>query len=145
MERAGNELFFLSLVDIHWTLGKLLYLPVIFFSQVLAMGALFIMGSAIAFWTLQPIEAVNIVTYGGSELMSYPMQIFPAWMQRVFTFVIPFIFLNFYPALYILDKPDPLHFPAFAPFLAPGIALAIFAVALWFWQVGISHYQSSGT
>ncbi len=135
----------LSLSDVNWTLGKILYLPVVLTSQVLVMGALFIIGSTITFWTLQSIEAVNIFTYGGVELISYPMQIYPFWMQRFFTFVIPFIFLNFYPALYFLDKPDPLHFPAFAPFMAPIVALAFLVAALWFWQVGINHYQSSGT
>jgi ABC-2 type transport system permease protein len=135
----------LTQANIHWTIGKIFYLPVIFISQVLVMGALFMIGSTITFWTLQSIEAVNIFTYGGTELMSYPMQIYPFWMQRFFTFIIPFIFLNFYPALYILDKPDPLHFPAFAPFMAPVVALVFFGAALWFWRVGINHYQSSGT
>lgn len=135
----------LSLLHVRWTAGKLLYLPIVFTSQVIAMGALFMMGSTIIFWTLQSIEAVNILTYGGTDMMSYPMQVYPAWMQRFFTFVIPFIFLNYYPALYFLDKPDPLGFPVFAPFLAPLVALAFFGVALLFWRVGINHYQSAGT
>lgn len=138
-------LFALTQLNVHWTLGKIFYLPVVLASQVLMMGALFMMGSTITFWTLQSIEAVNILTYGGTELMSYPMQIYPLWMQRFFTFLVPFIFLNYLPALYFLDKPDPLHFPAFAPFMAPFVALAFFAIALWFWRVGINHYQSSGT
>jgi ABC-2 type transport system permease protein len=118
---------------------------VVYASQVLAMGALFIIGSTITFWTLQKIEAVNILTYGGTELMSYPMHVYPGWMRRFFTFAVPFIFLNFYPALYFLDKPDPLGFPAFAPFIAPLVAVIFFAAALLFWRVGINHYQSSGT
>ncbi len=134
-----------NLAHIHWTAGKILYLAFVVASQVIVMGALFMIGSTITFWTLQSIEAVNIFTYGGTELVSYPMQIYPIWMQRFFTFIIPFIFLNFYPALYILDKPDPLHFPPFAPFMAPFVAIAFFAIALWFWRVGINHYQSSGT
>ena len=109
------------------------------------MGSLFIVGSTITFWTLQSIEAMNTLTYGGTDMMSYPIQIYPGWMQRFFTFVIPFIFLNYYPALYFLDKPDPLHFPPFAPFLAPFVALLFFALALRMWQMGIDHYQSSGT
>jgi len=137
--------FAFTQLDLTWTVGKILYLPVVLASQVLMFGALFIIGSTITFWTLQSIEAINIFTYGGNELMSYPMQIYPSWMQRFFTYIIPFIFLNFYPALYILDKPDPLHFPPYAPFIAPMVALSFFAVALWFWRLGINHYQSSGT
>lgn len=135
----------LTVVDVHWTLAKILYLPVVFFSQVLAMGALFIAGSTITFWTLERIEAVNILTYGGTDLMTYPMTIYPAWMQRFFTFIVPFVFLNFYPALFFLDKPDPLHFPWFAPFVAPFVALIFFGASLLFWRIGINHYQSSGS
>ncbi|MBE0700033.1 MAG: ABC-2 family transporter protein [Anaerolineaceae bacterium] len=135
----------LSLLNVHWTLLKLLYLPVVFTSQLLAMGALFMMGSTLTFWTLQSVEAVNILTYGGVDLMSYPMQIYPGWMQRFFTYVMPFIFLNFYPALFLLDKPDPLHFPPFAPFMAPFVGVGLFLVALAFWRAGINHYQGSGT
>jgi len=135
----------LSVVDINWTVGKLFYLPVVFISQLLGMGALFIIGSTITFWTLQSIEAVNILTYGGADMMSYPMQIYPAWMQRIFTYIIPFIFLNFYPALYFLDKPDPLNFPPFATFLAPLAGAGLFIIAMIFWRIGINHYQGSGT
>jgi len=138
-------LYSLSVVDVNWTAAKLAYLPVVLVSQMLAMGALFIMGSTITFWTLQNIEALNILTYGGADMMSYPMQIYPVWMRRVFTFIIPFIFLNFYPALYFLDKPDPLNFPAFAPFLAPAAGAGMFLAALLFWKFGIRYYQGSGT
>jgi ABC-2 type transport system permease protein len=31
-------LYALSVLDVHWTIGKLIYLPIVFFSQVLAMG-----------------------------------------------------------------------------------------------------------
>lgn len=130
---------------LHWTFGKLLYLPVVFSSQVAAFGALFMMGSALTFWTIQPVEAVNILTYGGNELMTYPATIYPAWVRHFFTFIIPFIFLNYYPGLYFLDKPDPLGFPAFASFLAPLVAMIMIAAGAWFWNFGVNHYQSTGS
>ena len=67
----------------------------------------------------QRIEAINIFTYGGAEMMSYPMSVYSDWLRRFFTFILPAIFLNYYPALYFLDKPDPFGLPAWAPFLAP--------------------------
>jgi len=133
------------LLDIDWTAAKLIYLPLVFFSQVAFFGGLFIIGSTITFWTVESIEVVNIFTYGGAEMMSYPMHIYPNWMIRFFTFVLPAIFLNFYPALYFLDKPDPLGMPAFAPFIAPVVGFGVLAVSLLIWQSGIRHYQSTGT
>ncbi|MEW5988101.1 MAG: ABC-2 family transporter protein, partial [Chloroflexota bacterium] len=90
-------------------------------------------------------EVVNIFTYGGSEMMSYPMSIYQGWLRRFFTFVVPAIFLNYYPALYFLDKPDPLGLPAVAPFLAPVVGLGVLTLALLFWRFGVRHYQSTGT
>jgi ABC-2 type transport system permease protein len=135
----------LSLNPIHWSVWKVLYLPVVFASLVAGFGSLFIFGSTLIFWTVQPIEAVNIATYGGNEMVSYPMSIYPRWLRDIFTYVIPLLFLNFLPALYFLDKPDPLGFPTFAPFLAPAAALLMMLAALRFWGFGVDHYQSTGT
>ncbi|MDO8971849.1 MAG: ABC-2 family transporter protein, partial [Saprospiraceae bacterium] len=135
----------LNLAPVHWTLEKSLYFPVVFFSQVMAFGGLFIMGSTLTFWTVQPVEAVNILTYGGNELMTYPATIYPLWLQRFFTYVVPFVFLNYYPALYFLDKPDPLGLTPAAPFLAPLAGAAMLAAAFAFWRFGLDHYQSTGS
>jgi ABC-2 type transport system permease protein len=143
----GAVIFTVALVlsDIHWTAAKLLYLPVLMISQVLCFGALFMMGSTLTFWTVKPLEAVNIVTYGGTELITYPMSIYPVWLRRFFTFGLPFIFLNYYPALFFLDKPDPLGFPVFAPFLAPVVTGILLYLAYQFWLFGLRHYQGTGS
>jgi ABC-2 type transport system permease protein len=135
----------LSLVDIRWTPAKVAYLPAVYLGQVCFFGGLFIMGSTLTFWTIESIEVVNIFTYGGREMISYPMHIYQAWMRRFFTFVMPAIFLNYYPALYFLDKPAPFNVPAFAPFLAPVAGVGLLMAALAFWRFGIRHYQSTGT
>jgi ABC-2 type transport system permease protein len=135
----------LNLSPVNWTVGKIIYFPVVFVSQVLAFGSLFVMGSTLTFWTVQPVEAVNILTYGGNELMTYPATIYPVWLQRFFTYMVPFIFLNYYPALYFLDKPDPLGLTPLAPFLAPLAAAGMMAGAVLFWRFGVDHYQSTGS
>ncbi len=138
-------LFSLSLSHIAWTPAKVLYLPVVLFSQVMAFGALFVMGATFIFWTIQPLEAVNIVTYGGNELISNPMHIYPAWIRHFFTYLLPLVFMNYLPAVYILDKADPLGFPEFTRFLAPLLGLLMLLAALRFWKFGIRHYQGTGS
>lgn len=147
--RAFQGLIILVLVailaDIRWTPGKVLYLPVVLLSQISFFGGLFVIGATITFWTVESIEVVNIFTYGGSEMMSYPMHIYRDWMRRFFTFVVPAILINYYPALYFLDKPDPFGLPPFAPFLAPVAGGGVLVVGLAFWRFGIRHYQSTGS
>ena len=64
-----------------------------------------------AFWTIESIEVVNIFTYGTQAMISYPMHIYQTWIRRFFTFVLPAIFINYYPALFFLDRTDPLGLP----------------------------------
>jgi ABC-2 type transport system permease protein len=135
----------LLMVRVRWTILKVIYFPIVLSSLIAFFGGLFIIGATISFWTLESIEIVNIFTYGGTEMMSYPMQIYPTWLRDFFSYILPAIFLNYYPSLFFLQKPDPLHFPAFAPFLAPLAGFGVLAVALAFWQIGIRHYQSTGT
>jgi ABC-2 type transport system permease protein len=135
----------LSWLEINWTIAKVTYLPLILLSLVCFFGGLFVIGATITFWTIQTIEVVNIFTYGGSEMMSYPMHIYQRWMRQFFTYIIPAIFLNYYPALYILGKPDPFNLPPFTHFLAPMAGIGILMLSFQFWKIGIRHYQSTGT
>lgn len=142
---VGIFIVALNFAQIEWTLGKLLYLPWVIVGLVCFFGGLFVIGATFTFWTVDSVEAMNILTYGGSEMMSYPMHIYPDWLRRTFTYVLPAIFLNYYPALYFLNKPDPFHLPAFTPFLSPLVGIGMLAAALAFWRFGIQHYQSTGT
>ncbi len=132
-------------LNLNWTPAKLVYLPIVIASLVCFFGGLFMIGATITFWTVDSIEVINIFTYGGSEMMSYPMHIYPDWVRRFFTYILPAIFLNYAPALYFLGKPDPLGLPPFAAFLAPVAGIATLLAALAFWQYGMRHYQSTGT
>ncbi|MBL7161471.1 MAG: ABC-2 family transporter protein [Anaerolineales bacterium] len=135
----------LNMNPVDWTPLKILLTSLVVVSQVAFFGGLFIIGATITFWTVESIEVVNIFTYGGSYMISHPMHIFPNFLRYFFTFIIPAIFLNYYPALYILDLPDPFDMPAIAPFLAPVAGLWMLTLALAFWRFGIRHYQSTGT
>jgi len=138
-------LFGLSLININWTIWKILYIPVLSFSLVIFFGSLFIIGATTTFWTMERLEILNIFTYGGSEIMSYPMHIFPRAIRMLFTIVVPAIFLSYYPAVYILDKTDPLLAPAVVHFIAPLVAGIILWLALRFWKFGINNHQSTGS
>ena len=143
----GGLVLGLALVNlpVDWTAGRAGMLLIAMLSQVCFFGGLFIAGGTITFWTVESIELMNIFTYGGVELMSFPMEIYPQWIRRFFTFVIPAIFLNYYPALYVLGKPDPLGLPPATALLSPLAGVGVLALALAFWNYGLRHYQSTGT
>ncbi len=142
---VGIFAFALYALDIAWNPLKLAYLLVVIASMVMFFGGLFIIGATVTFWTVESIEVINILTYGGSYVISHPMHIFQGWLRRFFTFIVPAIFLNYYPALYFLDKPAPFPIPAYASFLSPLVGVGVLALSTFVWRFGIRHYQSTGT
>jgi ABC-2 type transport system permease protein len=135
----------IGLSGAHWTLAKTLYLPVVVTSTVAFFGGLFVIGSTICFWTVQSVEVMNVFTYGGTEMLSYPMHIYADWLRRFFTYVLPAAVVVYHPALFFLDKPDPLGLPAWLPFASPLAGAAVLAAAFAFWRVGVRRYTSTGT
>lgn len=134
-----------SMLRLDWGPFDVIFFGVMIISGALLFMSIFVAGATTSFWAPQAHEAVNIFSYGGQFMTSYPMHIYQEWLVSVFTFVIPMAFINYYPSLHLLDKPDPFNLPAIMPFLSPFVAVIAFRVTLGFWRVGVRRYQSTGT
>jgi ABC-2 type transport system permease protein len=97
------------------------------------------------FWTGQAVEFANIFTYGGTEMISYPLEIYVDWFRKLFIFVVPLAFVSYFPALYLLDKPDPLGFPRWFAFLTPPVSGGVLALSMMLWHHGVQRYQGTGS
>ena len=135
----------LSALHVTWTPLQIAFALVTILAGTLFFTGLFVFGSGVSFWTVESLEAMNIVTYGGQMMTSYPMHIFQDWLRTIFMFIIPMAFVNYYPALWLLGKPDPLGGPAWLAFLSPLVCLAVFGAGVWMWSFGMKHYQSTGS
>lgn len=132
-------------LGVAWTLPKLLFLMLTLASGALFFLGIMVVGATFCFWTAETAEVTNIFTHGGTYMLQYPMHIYQEWFRNIFIFIVPMAFINYFPALYLLDKADPLGLPGFFPFLSPLISLGIFLLARAFWHFGVRHYQSTGT
>jgi ABC-2 type transport system permease protein len=137
--------FSLTLVQIEWTPLRLLMMVVALISGVVIFCGIWVIGAAITFWTVQTSEVTNVFTYGGSALVENPMSIYGRWLRRFFTFVVPLAFVTYLPALYILDRPDPLGLPSALQFCSPLVAAVFYLLARAIWSFGVRHYQSTGS
>ncbi len=135
----------LRVVDVDWTLGRIVYLPVTVLSGTVLFVALFTLEATLCFWTTEATEVVNAFTFGGTTLAQYPLHVFDAWIRRLFLWIIPLGFVVYAPALYFLDKPTPLALPATTRFLAPLAAIAFAVGAGVLWRLGVRHYRSTGS
>lgn len=133
------------IVDVDWSPAKIAFLGIVIISGAALFLALFTIEAIVSFWTVNSLEAINAFTYGGSDLGQYPLHIFDQRLRWLFLWIIPVGFLTYYPALYILDKPDPLGLPGAARFVAPFAAAVFCGVVAWGWSVAIRHYRSTGS
>jgi len=123
----------------------LLLLPVIAGGALFYM-ALFITQAATAIWTVEGLEVFNIITYGGNEVLSHPLDVFHPVLRRFFTYILPMAFINYIPVAAILGKPLTVAgVPLWTAWLSPLFGLLAFLLARRFWDFGVRHYQSTGS
>ncbi len=130
---------------LNWTPVKLLVLAIGIGSGALLFISVLLLGATLCFWTVESTELLNILTYGGREMLSYPLVIYNQLLQRFFLFVVPLAFGSFVPTCYLLGRPLPFGLPAEVAFAAPLVALAFAVVAIATWRFGIHRYQSTGS
>lgn len=137
--------FALTQVDITWSVDKIVLIPAAILVGVALFMALFTVEAIFSFWTVNGVEAINAFTYGGSDLAQFPMHVFGRTLRFIFLWVVPVAFITYYPALHLLDKPDPLGMPGWFVLLGPVITTLFCLVVAWGWRQGIRHYRSTGS
>lgn len=107
--------------------------------------ALFVTGACIQFWTADAAEFANAFTYGGNTLTQYPLTVLPRELVLMLTVAVPVAFVNWYPALFLLGRPDPFGLPSWLAFASPLVAGLLLVVAMLTWRTGVRHYRSTGS
>ncbi len=130
---------------IDWTPAKVGLTLVMLVSGSVIFLAIFVAFACVQFWTHDASEVANAFTYGGNTLTQYPLTIFPREVVVGLTYLVPLAFVNWYPSLYVLDRPDPYGFPEWLRYASPLAALALAAVAAVVWRTGVRHYESTGS
>jgi ABC-2 type transport system permease protein len=130
---------------VEWTPARVGLALVMVVTASLIFFSLFVAFSCIQFWTLDSTEFANAFTYGGNTMTQYPMTIFPREVLKGLTFLIPVAFVNWYPCLYLLGRPDPFGMPAWFALLSPVVSALTLTVAGLAWRTGVRHYTSTGS
>lgn len=132
-------------LEASWTPGRVVMIPVMVTAGAFIFGGLWVLAGAVQFVLLDGHGATKAFTYGGGFLTQYPMSMFARDLVRGVTFVVPLAFVNWQPALYVLDRPDPLGLPGAARFASPAAAALVCAVAAVAWRAGLRRYRSTGS
>ena len=136
--------FAVARLDVDWTAGRVAMTVLAVVTGAVIFAAVWIALATVAFWIVDAIEFVNGFTYGGSYLTQYPVSLFGPWVRRLLAFVVPMAFVCYFPALYVLDKPDELGLPHWFRFGSPFVAAATILAAGLAWRTAVHHYRSAG-
>src|SRR5207244_1739061 len=134
----------LANLSIDWDLGRVAMLVVIVPVGVVIFASIWVTTICIAFWSVGAREASNAFTYGGQFLSQFPINVYDQWLRRFLASIFPIAFVAYFPALFILGKPDPIGLPDWLRFASPLVAVAAAIVARAVWRFGARDYQSAG-
>jgi ABC-2 type transport system permease protein len=134
----------LASLGVDWSAGRGAMVGVMVVSGLAIYVSVWVFFICIVFWAVEGRETANAFTYGGSFLTQYPINVFGAWTRRFLAYVVPMAFVSYFPALYVLDKPDALGLPRVLEFLSPLVAVVAALVAGAMWRVAVRHYRSAG-
>jgi ABC-2 type transport system permease protein len=111
---------------------------------VALFSGLLILQATLAFWTVESLEAVNILTYGGEAAAEYPLNVYAGWFRTFLIWIVPIGCISYLPMLAAMGRPDPLGTPGWFLPLAPSAGFAFLGVAFLVWRFGVRHYASAG-
>jgi ABC-2 type transport system permease protein len=134
-----------SLVPITWDAAAVATAMWAVAGGVALFVGILVLQATLAFWTVDSLEIMNVLTYGGVQAAQYPLNIYAAWFRQVLTFGLPLACVAYYPALAILKRSDPLGAPDWLLPLAPIAGFAFLALSFVAWRAGMARYASTGS
>ena len=129
---------------IMWSPGIALLIVGTILGGACTFAGLFVLQATMSFWTIETLEIMNTVTYGGTETAQYPLTIYRPWFRRFFTFVIPLAFANYLPLSTVLGRTQAQGVQGIAV-ISPLVGLFFLGVSMSLWKVGVRHYHSTGS
>jgi ABC-2 type transport system permease protein len=152
LRRAGRSVqplvalvIVLSLLEVDWTPARMLLVPVTVLCGFVIFGAIWVLTSAIAFWTVETQEVANSFTYGGNQLTGYPIDVLGRWLRRIAVFGVPLASVAYLPGCELFDKPMPFDLPRWVAWTGPIVAIVIAGLARLVWTEAVRHYRSTGS
>jgi len=132
----------LTNLEIAWTPLSVLFLMLALLGASLLQAAVL---TLLGVWAFRFVRAQFLFGFAGTlrTFVTYPITIYGAAIQVVLTALVPFAFVNFYPAAVLLDK-DGALFPGWIGWLTPLVGVLAFTGAYRVWMRGVNRYQGAG-
>lgn len=134
-------IYALCTASIVWSFMKILTVILMIIGTIIIFAGLFLIFSSVSIFTIDGIEAVNVVTNGGRDLCQYPIDIYSGFFRKVFTYIIPLGVVNYIPLQYLLGYSSATIFNALAPLLS----IVFFGLCYLIFKWSLTKYKSTGS
>ncbi|MBC5809916.1 MAG: ABC-2 family transporter protein [Candidatus Eremiobacteraeota bacterium] len=127
-------------------LAYVLFVPIVMIGGALIDFGIQLAIATLSFWVVRIDTLRWYVMSLEQDFTRYPISIYTHGVRFVLAFVLPFAFMNYFPATFLLHKTDDAF--ALAPgvgLLTPVVGLVWFGLAYAFWRAGIDRYQGTGS
>jgi len=131
-------------VGIEWTFQNVVYYIIALVSGSLIQAALFMFSACASFWAFKTENLRNLVFFNARRIAGYPITFYPAMIQKLLIFIVPFTFVNYFPTLFFLRKEESAMFWEGYIYLTPVVAIVLLAAVYQLWRFGMRNYSSTG-
>lgn len=131
-------------VGIQWDLPTILYYICAIIGGVLMQGGMFIIFSALCFYFIETGSIREIFYWNMRKFAGYPISIYNKVIQTIMIYVVPFAFVNYFPAQYLLRKDDMVLYHDIYMYIAPLVGVLVYVIAYLFWRISVKRYTSTG-
>jgi ABC-2 type transport system permease protein len=132
-------------LGLHWDVWKWSFFFIAIISGAMIVLAINLLISCSAFWTGRSRGTFIIVSPFFNLVHQYPVDIFGNAFRVIVTSLIPVAFINYYPALFLLNKLDRAGSGWWLSFLSPLVALLLVGIVSGVWRLALNRYSSSGS
>ncbi|MFH1228878.1 MAG: ABC-2 family transporter protein [Candidatus Aenigmatarchaeota archaeon] len=119
--------------------NTLLLMSMVFGGAIIFFSATFFV-CTLSFWVTRS-DSLNEIIWSLMKFIDMPLSIYSPILTFFLTFIVPFGFINYYPAQLLLGKGETAAFG----YLTPIIGIVVFMLAYKFWKIGVKNYSSTGS
>jgi ABC-2 type transport system permease protein len=134
-----------SQLNLDWSLMNYLLLVFTILGGMALFSGLLVFQATLSIWTVESLEIMNTLTYGGVQTAQYPLSIYESWFRKFFTFIVPLACISYFPVIALMDKQDPLGSTYLLQVMSPIMGFVFLGCALTFFQFGVRKYTSTGS
>lgn len=131
-------------LGIHWTPQNIAYYLVSILGGVLIQAAIFLFIASLSFYFVKTNYVKSIMYYTLRQIAGYPISLFPRILQIIMICVVPFAFVNYFPAQYFVHAKDMALYSSVNLYLSPLIGVFLYSCAYLFWRYSMRYYKSTG-